>query len=94
MAAALLSPVELQNLPQTLPEWPLIDGQLERSYQFPDFIGAWGFMTQVALIAEAMNHHPEWNNVYGRVTIRLSTHDLGGISDLDLTLAQAINRLL
>ena len=50
-------------------------------------------MTQVALIAQAMDHHPNWSNVYGSVTIRLSTHDLGGLSDLDLTLAQAIDQL-
>lgn len=94
MTATLLSPVELQNIQQTLPEWRLVNDQLERSWQFADFVGAWGFMTQVALMAEAMNHHPDWSNVYARVTIRLSTHDLGGISDLDITLAQAIDRLL
>ena len=94
MAATLLSPDELQNIHQTLPRWQLVNGQLERRFQFSNFVGAWGFMTQVALIAEAMNHHPDWSNVYANVTIRLSTHDLGGISTLDLTLAEAIDRLL
>jgi len=94
MAATLLSPNELQNIHQTLPHWQLVNGQLERRFQFSNFVGAWGFMTQVALIAEAMNHHPDWSNVYANVTIRLSTHDLGGISTLDLTLAEAIDRLL
>jgi len=94
MAATLLSPDQLLNVHQTLPHWQLVDGQLERRFQFSNFVGAWGFMTQVALIAEAMNHHPDWSNVYANVTIRLSTHDLGGISTLDLTLAEAIDRLL
>ena len=94
MAATLLSPDELQNVHQTLPYWQLVNGQLERRFQFNNFVGAWGFMTQVALIAEAMNHHPDWSNVYANVTIRLSTHDLGGVSTLDLTLAEAIDRLL
>ena len=94
MAATLLSPDELQNVHPTLPHWQLVNGQLERRFQFSNFVGAWGFMTQVALIAEAMNHHPDWSNVYANVTIRLSTHDLGGISTLDLTLAEAIDRLL
>ena len=94
MAATLLSPDELQNIHQTLPPWQLVNGQLERRFQFSNFVGAWGFMTQVASIAEAMNHHPDWSNVYANVTIRLSTHDLGGISTLDLTLAEAIDRLL
>ena len=94
MAATLLSTDELNNLHQTLPHWQLVNGQLERRCQFADFVSAWGFMSQVALMAEAMNHHPDWSNVYASVTIRLSSHDLGGISTLDRTLAQAIDRLL
>jgi len=77
-----------------LPGWALHDGKLRRELQFPDFVTAFGFMTRVALLAEAMNHHPEWFNVYGRVVIDLTTHDAGGISELDFTLATAVNRLL
>lgn len=60
---------------------------LARSYQFPDFNAAFGFMTRVALKAEAMNHHPEWFNVYNKVDVLLTTHDAGGITQLDLDLA-------
>ncbi|MEB3159339.1 MAG: 4a-hydroxytetrahydrobiopterin dehydratase [Synechococcus sp.] len=93
MAATLLSAEILNALDQTLPNWQVVDGQLERHWTFPDFVSAWGFMTRVALIAQAMDHHPNWSNVYGNVTIRLSTHDLGGLSNLDVTLAQSIDRL-
>ena len=93
MAASLLTPETIKALEHTLPSWRVVDGALERQWSFPDFVRAWGFMTQVALIAQAMDHHPNWSNVYGSVTIRLSTHDLGGLSDLDLTLAQAIDQL-
>ncbi len=77
-----------------LPGWTLQAGKLRRELQFPDFVAAFGFMTRVALIAEAMNHHPEWSNVYGRVVIDLTTHDAGGISERDFTLAAAVNRFL
>ena len=93
MAASLLSPEAIEALSQTLPEWRVVNGELERRWSFIDFVSAWGFMSQVALVAQAMDHHPNWSNVYGSVTIRLSTHDLGGLSDLDVTLAQTINQL-
>ena len=76
-----------------LPElegWELIDGKLGKTFRFDSFVTAFGFMASVALAAESMNHHPEWSNVYNRVTIALTTHDVGGISDLDFTLAQRI----
>ena len=93
MAATLLSTKELESLHQTLPHWSVVDGQLERSWSFSNFVQAWGFMSRVALIAQAMDHHPNWSNAYGSVTIRLSTHDLGGLSNLDVTLAETIDRL-
>jgi len=93
MPATLLSPEERAALSTELPLWAVVDGQLERRWQFRDFNEAWGFMSRVALLAEAMNHHPDWSNVYATVTIRLHTHDLGGLSSLDRTLAQAIDRL-
>jgi len=93
MPATLLSPEERAALRTELPLWAVVDGQLERRWQFRDFNEAWGFMSRVALLAEAMNHHPDWSNVYATVTIRLQTHDLGGLSSLDRTLAQAIDRL-
>ena len=67
--------------------WELKDGKLHREFRFPDFVTAFGFMTSVALRAESMNHHPEWFNVYNRVTIDLQTHDVGGLSAGDFELA-------
>jgi len=93
MAATLLSSEERDDLLRLLPTWSLVDGQLHRQWRFADFSEAWGFMSRVALLAESMNHHPDWSNVYATVTIRLHTHDLGGLSSLDRQLAQAIERL-
>lgn len=78
-----------------LPGWREVEGRdaISRGFRFADFGAAFGFMTRVALVAEAMNHHPEWFNVYNRVDITLSTHDAGGLSPLDLQLAAAIDRI-
>jgi len=64
-----------------------------REYRFSNFVAAWGFMSQAALRAEKMNHHPEWFNVYNRVEVTLTTHDAGGLSDLDVKLAQIMDKL-
>ena len=79
-----------------LDEWDYDDGRdaITRTIVFADFVEAFGFMTQVALIAERMNHHPEWTNVYNRVDILLTTHDADGLSERDAKLAEAIERLL
>lgn len=79
-----------------LPDWDYEDGRdaITRTVQFADFIEAFGFMTQVALIAERMNHHPEWTNVWNRVDILLTTHDAGGLSARDVELAAAIDAIL
>jgi 4a-hydroxytetrahydrobiopterin dehydratase len=76
-----------------LPGWVLRDTKLHRVLTFADFVEAFGFMTQVALVAERMNHHPEWCNVYKTLAISLITHEAGGISHRDIELAQEINRL-
>jgi 4a-hydroxytetrahydrobiopterin dehydratase len=94
MPATPLTPEQIQGLASTLPAWALVDGKLQRELRFADFVEAFAFMTKVALIAEAMGHHPEWSNVWNRVTIALTTHDTGGLSDLDLELARRIDRLL
>ena len=78
---------------QQCPHWALDQGKLYRRFVFDDFVAAFGFMSQVALLAEAMNHHPEWSNVWNRVEIHLTTHDAGGISDLDFQLARKIDAL-
>jgi len=94
MAATPLTPDQITGLPGALPHWSLVNGKLQRELRFADFVDAFAFMTKVALIAEAMGHHPEWSNVWNRVTIALTTHDTGGLSDLDLELARRIDELL
>ena len=76
-----------------LPKWSIADGKLHREFRFPDFVTAFGFMSQVALLAEKRDHHPEWHNVYGRVVVDLVTHDAGGITAKDVELAGAMDRL-
>ena len=75
----------------TLPAWELQDGKLHRRFRFRDFREAFGFMATVATIAEAMNHHPEWRNVWREVEIWLTTHDAGGITQKDVELARAMS---
>lgn len=74
-------------------EWQHTENHIEINYQFEDFMTAFSFMTAVALNAEKLGHHPDWSNVYNRVHIALSTHDLGGLSDLDFLLAKKIQKL-
>jgi 4a-hydroxytetrahydrobiopterin dehydratase len=77
-----------------IPGWEIIAGKLHREVQFADFVAAFGFMTQVAIFAEKMNHHPAWFNVYNRVVIDLDTHDAGGLTEFDFELAKQINTVL
>lgn len=77
----------------SLSGWSVVDAKLRREFKFGDFVSAFGFMTRSALIAEKMDHHPEWFNVYNRVDVNLTTHDAGGITTLDLDLARAMNKL-
>ena len=74
--------------------WQLAAGKLHKGFRFPDFVAAFGFMTRAALIAERMDHHPEWRNVYNRVEVDLSTHDAGGLTALDFELARRMEELL
>ncbi len=67
---------------------------ISHDFKFKDFSEAFGFMTRVALLAQAADHHPEWSNVYNKVRITLSTHDAGGLTDRDVALAEAIDKLL
>jgi len=94
MAATPLTAEQRAALPQQLPQWQLHGDKLRRELRFGDFVEAFGFMAKVALIAEAMGHHPEWSNVWNRVVIELTTHDTGGLSHLDLELAARIDALL
>jgi 4a-hydroxytetrahydrobiopterin dehydratase len=78
-----------------LSRWSPVSGRdaITRKFQFKDFNEAFGFMTRAALIAEKMDHHPEWSNVYKTVEVTLSTHDAGGVTELDVKLAEAMDRL-
>lgn len=73
--------------------WKVANGKLNRTFEFENFVQAFGFMTQVAIQAEKMNHHPEWFNVYNKIEINLVTHDISGISNYDIKLAETINHL-
>jgi 4a-hydroxytetrahydrobiopterin dehydratase len=84
-----------KGLAQRLPQWRMTDGRdaIQRTFKFKDFSEAFGFMTRAALVAEKMDHHPEWTNVWNRVEVVLSTHDAGGLTERDLKLAEAMDRL-
>jgi len=94
MTVSALTETQISAALATLHEWSIDKGKLFRQFNFRDFSEAFGFMTRVALLAEKHNHHPEWFNVYRRVDIWLTTHDVGGLSERDTRLAQAIDRLL
>lgn len=77
-----------------LPTWTLANGKLHRELTFDTFVMAFGFMAQVALLAERANHHPDWSNVYNRVVIDLHSHDAGGLTKRDFALAEEIETLV
>ena len=94
MPVERLDAAQKSALSTTLPNWIVNGDRLHLELQFKSFVEAFGFMAQVALLAESKNHHPNWSNVYNRVSIDLTTHDLGGLSSLDVELASAIDALL
>ena len=91
--ASKLSDSKIQSALKDLQGWTVVNGKLHREYKFPDFVHAFGFMATAAIAIEAMNHHPEWFNVWNRVTIDLSTHDAGGITSKDVDLARKLEQL-
>lgn len=93
MATTKLTDAEISTQLQELSGWTVENEKLHKEFQFDSFVEAFGFMASVALIAESMNHHPEWFNVYNRVTVDLATHDAGGISALDFELAKKVDAL-
>ena len=88
-----LTGADLDRAVAALPGWSLVDGKLHREFRFENFVGAFSFMSAIALVAEKRNHHPEWKNVYGRVVVDLTTHDAGGVTQSDLDLAKTMNEL-
>jgi 4a-hydroxytetrahydrobiopterin dehydratase len=93
MAVQKLSDEQVQAELGSLAGWSVENGKLHRAFRFPDFVAAFGFMSRCALVAERMNHHPEWFNVYGLVRVDLTTHDCGGLSERDFALARQMSRL-
>lgn len=96
MTLEKLTEEDRDNWLKALPGWSLARGgeAIARTFEFADFNEAFGFMTRVAIMAEKQDHHPEWSNVYNKVTIELTTHDAGGLTHRDVRLAKAIDKLL
>lgn len=92
----LLNEAERADALDGLPDWDHDDARdaITRSFTFDNFSQAFAFMTQVALLAERIDHHPEWSNIFNRVDILLTTHDAGGLSERDVDMAQAIDGLV
>lgn len=88
-----LDEVEQQERLGEVPGWVIDSGALGRTFTFSNFVAAFGFMASAALVAESMNHHPEWSNVYNKVTVRLSSHEVNGITNLDFELAAKMSDL-
>lgn len=89
--APKLTDTEIASALASLPGWTIAKGKLHREYKFADFTHAFGFMATAATAIEAMNHHPEWFNVWNRVTVDLTTHDSGGVSSKDIELAKKLD---
>ena len=89
-----LSEIEIDEELKNLPGWSVVNEKLHKDFQFDTFNQAFGFMTRAAMEIEKMNHHPEWFNVYNRITVELTTHDAGGITDNDVNLARILNSLI
>tara|TARA_B100000700_G_C14866730_1_gene771332 strand:- start:443 stop:727 length:285 start_codon:yes stop_codon:yes gene_type:complete len=93
MKTLLLSADQIKNLSKQLPGWEVKGASINRAYKFKNFVEAFAFMTQVAFIAEKINHHPDWENTYNVVKIKLTTHDLGGLTNIDIKMANSINEI-
>ena len=90
--AGLLSDADLSAALDRLSGWARSGNAITKQYQFSDFRAAMWFLNAVAAVADQMDHHPEWSNVYNRVTVTLSTHDAGGVTQKDISLAEAMER--
>lgn len=91
--AEKLTDKQLAEALKALPDWTVVLGKLHRDYRFPDFIHAFGFMATAATYIQAKDHHPEWSNVWNRVTVDLTTHDAGGITGKDVDLASFLEKV-
>ena len=89
-----LSQLDIEEQLKNLPGWSVVNEKLHKEFEFASFNEAFGFMTRAAMEIERMNHHPEWFNVYNRITVELTTHDAGGITKNDVNLAKILNSLV
>jgi 4a-hydroxytetrahydrobiopterin dehydratase len=85
---------EIQANLKEISNWQLLDNSISKDFTFKNFSAAFAFLTQIAMAAEKLNHHPEIKNVYNKVSIQLNTHDVGGLTELDFKLAKQIDKLL
>lgn len=92
MSAPKLEPKAAQDQLAALSGWTMADDKLQKTFRFDDFVSAIAFMAAAAFEAEQRNHHPNWANVYNRVEVTLWTHDVGGLTELDFSLAAAMDR--
>ena len=92
--AKLLTAQEQGAALVSLASWDATDTTISKTFVFKNFVQAFGFMTQAAIVAEKMNHHPEWSNVYKTVNVTLTTHDAGGLTELDIKLAKHMDELV
>lgn len=88
-----LTEAEIEEHMKSLPGWELGQDRILRTFRFKSFVEAFGWMSSVALVAEKMNHHPEWRNVWATVEVELTTHDAGGLTELDMKLASKMAEL-
>jgi 4a-hydroxytetrahydrobiopterin dehydratase len=91
ISRTLLTHDEVQAKLGALPGWSVENDRLLKTFKFTDFVAAFAWMTEVALVAERLGHHPNWSNVYNTVEVTLWTHDVGGLTEFDLVLAKAMN---
>ena len=91
---SLIEPQQLSYFIEKNPSWVISHNAIKKEFKFDNFIEAFGFMSKVALLSEKMDHHPNWQNTYNKVTIELTTHDIGGITTNDTKLAEAIDKLI
>ncbi len=93
MAPTRLDEEQIRKELSGLQGWSVANGKLHKEFVFSDFVEAFGFMTRAAMHIERMNHHPEWSNVYNKITVELVTHDAGGITQNDVSLARTLDSL-
>ena len=91
---SLLEKSQLNYFTEKNPLWIVNNKAIKKEFKFYNFIDAFGFMSKVALLSEKMDHHPNWQNTYNKVTIELTTHDIGGLTTKDIKLAEAIDKLI